>query len=283
LVAVEGNLVLDATGGSIEATAEGNVKVQATLAPGQQCTIRAEGDITCEVPRDAGGVFVLKAEGHIRVRDLGEERSVRNGVLNFERAPAHARLTLEAEGNILLRGAQPRDLDAAEFAGTLEEEMALRSVEITQQISAQIEAQVNELSRQLDDKLSRIGTNEELATSIQEKVQFGHAPRRGEAGRGAAQSRAAHAGGGEPAPQVAGMGGAARTTHAARCPKTARVAQAQAHADHRRGADVDPAHGRTGQTFSRAGRETAIGAERRQTRAIEHRACFVLGVTQSVS
>jgi hypothetical protein len=172
LGAVEGNLLLDETGGSIEATAEGNVKVQATLAPGQQCTIRAEGGITCEVPRDAGGVFVLKAEGHIRVRDLGEERNVRNGMLNFERTPAHARLMLEAEGNILLRGVQPRDLDATEFAGTLEEEMALRSVEITQQISAQIEAQVNELSRQLDDKLSRIGTNEELATSIQEKVQF---------------------------------------------------------------------------------------------------------------
>lgn len=168
---VEGNLVLDATGGSIEATAEGNIKVQATLASGQQCTIRAEGGITCEVPRDASGVFALKAEGHIRVRDLGEERSVRNGVLNFERAPTHARLTLEAEGNILLRGAQPRDFDATEFAGTLEEEMALRSVEITQEITAQIEAQVNELSRQLDDKLSRIGTSEELATSIQDKVQ----------------------------------------------------------------------------------------------------------------
>ncbi|HHY57196.1 MAG TPA: hypothetical protein GYA08_17375 [Chloroflexi bacterium] len=168
---VEGNLVLDETGGNIEATAEGNVKAQATLAPGQQCTIRAEGGITCEVPREAGGVFALKAEGHIRVRDLGEERSVRNGVLNFERAPTHARLTLEAEGNILLRGAQPRDFDATEFAGALDEEMALRSVEITQQITAQIEAQVNELSRQIDDKLARIGTNEELASSIQEKVQ----------------------------------------------------------------------------------------------------------------
>ncbi|HAJ36265.1 MAG TPA: hypothetical protein DCL15_11280 [Chloroflexi bacterium] len=168
---VEGNLVLDETGGNIEATAEGNVKVQATLAPGQQCTIRAEGGITCEVPREAGGVFMLKAEGHIRVRDLGEERNLRNGVLNFERAPAHARLTLEAEGNILLRGVQLRDFDATEFSGTLEEEMALRSVEITQQITAQIEAQVNELSRQLDDKLARIGTSEELATSIQEKVQ----------------------------------------------------------------------------------------------------------------
>lgn len=171
LGSVEGNLVLDEIGGNIEATAEGNVRVQATLAPSQQCTLRAEGSVTCEVPRDAGGVFMLKAEGHIRVRDLGEERNLRNGVLNFERAPAHARLTLEAEGNILLRGVQLRDFDTTEFAGRLEEEMALHSVEITQQITAQIEAQVNELSRQLDDKLARIGASEELATSIQEKVQ----------------------------------------------------------------------------------------------------------------
>lgn len=167
---VEGNLVLDAAGGSIDATTEGNVKVQATLAPGQHCSIRAEGSITCEAPRDAGGVFMLKAEGHIRVRDLGEERNLRNGVLNFERAPAHARLTLEAEGNILLRGVQLRDADVAEFTGALEEEMALRSLEITQQITQQIETQVNELSRQLDDRFARIG-GEELAASIQEKVQ----------------------------------------------------------------------------------------------------------------
>lgn len=168
---VEGNLVLDEAGGSIDASAEGNVRVQAALAPGQQCTIRAEGGITCEIPRDAGGVFSLTAEGRIQVRDLGEDRTAKNGVLNFEREPARARLTLQAEGNILLRGVPPRDFGGAEFAGALEEEMALRSVEITQQITAQIESQVNELSRQLDDKLARLGTNEELATSIQEKVQ----------------------------------------------------------------------------------------------------------------
>ncbi|MFO7632602.1 MAG: hypothetical protein R6W76_08690 [Caldilinea sp.] len=171
LAMVEGNLVLDETGGNIEATVEGNVKVQTALAPAQQCTIRAEGSITCEIPREVGGVFSLKADGHIRVKDLGEDRSVRSGVLNFEREPASARLTLEAEGNILLRGAQPRSFDDAEFAGSIEEEMALRSVEITQQITAQIESQVNELSRQFDDKFARLGTNEELAATIQERVQ----------------------------------------------------------------------------------------------------------------
>ncbi|HQY90212.1 hypothetical protein [Caldilinea sp.] len=168
---VEGNLVLNEIGGSIEAAAEGNVKAQALLAAGQQCSIRAEGGITCEIPRGAGGVFSLKAEGHIRVRGLGEERSMKHGVLDFEREPAHARLTLEAEGNILLQGVQPHSFTEADFAGPIAEEMAMRSVEITQQITAQIEAQVVELSRQLDDKLSRLGTNEELATSIQEKVQ----------------------------------------------------------------------------------------------------------------
>lgn len=168
---VEGNLVLDETGGSIEALAEGNVKVQTTLAPNQQCTIRAAGSITCEIPRDAGATVSLRAAGSIRVSELGEERAMRHGTLTFERAPALARLVLEAEGNILLRGATPRSFAEADIAGTIEEEMALRSVEITQQITAQIEAQVNELSRQLDDKLARISANDALATSIQEKVQ----------------------------------------------------------------------------------------------------------------
>lgn len=171
LAAVEGNLTLDESSGNIDAMVEGNAKVQTLLAEGQHCTIRAEGSITCEVPREAGGVFSLRADGNIRIKDFGDERSVRSGEVNFERQPAHAHMTLEADRNIVLRGAQPRAFDETEFTSSFEDEMAMRSVEITQQISAQIESQVNELSRQLDDKLSRLGNNEELAVKIQERVQ----------------------------------------------------------------------------------------------------------------
>jgi hypothetical protein len=168
---VQGNLVLDESSGAIDVTVEGNAKVQTMLAEGQHCTVRAEGNITCDVPHNAGGVFSLKADGAIRIRNFGDERTMRSGEVNFERQPAHARITLAADGNILLRGAQPRAFDAAEFSSTIEDEMAMRSVEIAQQISAQIESQVNELSRQLDDKLSRLGNNEEFAVTIQERVQ----------------------------------------------------------------------------------------------------------------
>lgn len=168
---VEGNLALEEVGGNIDATVEGNAKVQTALPPGQQVMVVAEGSIVCEAPQEAGGVFALKADGHIRVKGFGEERSVRSGELRFECAPATATVDLRADGNITLRSVQPRPFDEDEFAGSIEEEMALRSVEITQQISAQIESQVGELSRQLDDKLSRLGSNEELAVTIQERVQ----------------------------------------------------------------------------------------------------------------
>jgi hypothetical protein len=171
LAKVEGNLALDEADGNINATVEGNVRVQTLLPPGQQCTILAEGSIVCEVPHEAGGVFALKADGQIHVTGLGEERSARSGSLSFERQPTHSQVTLQAEGNISLRGARLRRFDEAEYASSVEEEMALRSVEITQQISAQIESQVGELSRQLEDRLSRLGSNEELAITIQERVQ----------------------------------------------------------------------------------------------------------------
>ncbi len=168
---VEGNLVLDEIGGSISAVAEGNVKAKAVLASGQECAIEAEGNIACEIPRDAGAAVALKAGGHIHVKEFGEERSARSGTLAFEKGGAEARLTLTAEGSIVVRGIRPWGMDGSEFAAGFDEEMALRSVEITQQITEQIESQVNELSRQLDDKLSRLGTNEELAVNIQERVQ----------------------------------------------------------------------------------------------------------------
>ena len=168
---VEGNLALEEVGGNVNASVEGNAKVQTTLPPGQQVMVVAEGSIVCEAPQAAGGVFALKADGNIRVKGFGDERNVRSGELRFERTPAEATVDLQAEGNITLRGVQLRPFEETEFAGSIEEEMALRSVEITQQISAQIESQVGELSRQLDDKLSRLGSNEELAVTIQERVQ----------------------------------------------------------------------------------------------------------------
>jgi ElaB/YqjD/DUF883 family membrane-anchored ribosome-binding protein len=166
---VEGNLVLEATGGSIEARRRATSRCRRRWRPVSSADPR-RGGITCEVPRDAGGVFRSRRRAHPRARPGGGAQRAQRRAQLRARAGA-ARLTLEAEGNIMLRGAQPHDFDPAEFSGTLEEEMALRQSRSPQQITRQIETQVNELSRQLDDKLSRMGTSEELATSIQDKVQ----------------------------------------------------------------------------------------------------------------
>lgn len=168
---VEGSLSLEEIGGDIQVQVEGSARVRTPLAPGQQCTVQAEGSILCEVPRDVGATFSLKADGAIRVSDLGENRRVVAGELIFEREPAHARLTLVAEGSIHLRGVQLRPIDEKEFAGAIEEELTLRTVELTQQISEQIEAQVRELAKQLDSRLAQLNVDETLAASIQERIQ----------------------------------------------------------------------------------------------------------------
>ncbi|BAL99017.1 MULTISPECIES: SHOCT-like domain-containing protein [Caldilinea] len=168
---IEGNLGLEEIGGDIQARVEGSARVRTPLAPGQQCIVQAEGNILCEVPRDVGAVFSLKAEGTIRVTDLGENHKVVAGEIVFEREPAQARLTLMAEGNIHLRGVQLRPIDEKEFVSTIEEELTLRAAELTQQISEQIEAQVHELARQLDSRLAQLNVDETLSVSIQERIQ----------------------------------------------------------------------------------------------------------------
>ncbi|MCS6825844.1 MAG: hypothetical protein NZ553_04435 [Caldilinea sp.] len=168
---VEGSLNLEEIGGDIQVSVEGSARVRTSLAPGQQCTVQAEGSIFCEVPRDVGAVFSLKADGAIRVSDLGQNRKVVAGELVFEREPAHARLTLVAEGSIHLRGVQFRPIDEREFVSPLEEGLTLRTAELTQQIAAQIEAQVNELARQLDSRLAQLNVDDALSASIQERVQ----------------------------------------------------------------------------------------------------------------
>ena len=72
LGSIDGDLVISEVAGSIHATVDGDVKLQLNPLPGQSFVVAADGDIVCEVPTDVSAVVRLRADGDLRVRNLGD-------------------------------------------------------------------------------------------------------------------------------------------------------------------------------------------------------------------
>jgi hypothetical protein len=174
LSAVNGNLNVSEIVGNVQANADGNADLSLNLAEGQHVQVTADGNINCRIQPDAGVVVRLKAEGSIRVKNLGEQRRSEDDCLEFVLGNGGAVLDLNADGDILLMGGEVRSFGAGVFDGgvseEMSEEMARRAAELGQQIALQVESQVSVLTRELEEKLSRMGDNEEMANKIQDRV-----------------------------------------------------------------------------------------------------------------
>jgi hypothetical protein len=172
---VEGNLLLDESRRAASTRrAEGNVRVQADAGPWPAVhDSRRRGHHLRESRATPAASSVLTAEGRIqRARPGRGTQRASNGVLNFERDTGARPADASGGGQhpaARRAPARPRRGRVRRRAGG--GDGAALGRDHPADHARRSRAQVNELSRQLDDKLARLGTNEELATSIQEKVQ----------------------------------------------------------------------------------------------------------------
>jgi hypothetical protein len=170
---VEGNLVVSEVVGNVQAATDGNAELSLNLAAGQHVQVTADGNINCRIQPDAGVVVRLEADGGIRVKNLGEPRRAEDTCLEFVLGDGGAILDLRADGDILLIGTDMPSFGAGFDAGVnqeMSEEMGRRAAELGQQIAQQVESQVTVLTRELEEKLSKMGDNEEVANKIQDRV-----------------------------------------------------------------------------------------------------------------
>ncbi len=171
LGSIDGGLVISEVAGSIHATVDGDVKLQLNPLPGQSCVVTADGDIVCEVPTDVSAVVRLRADGDLRVRNLGDAPA-RGDDVTLQLGAGEARIDLRADGDLLLKGVDRRILDPGiGIVIDIDEETRRRTLEATQQITAQIEGQVSTLSRQLEAKIAQMSENPETASRIQDGIQ----------------------------------------------------------------------------------------------------------------
>jgi hypothetical protein len=172
---VDGNLNVSEIVGNVQASVDGNADLSLNLAEGQHVQVTADGNISCRIQPDAGAVVRLKADGTIRVKNLGEQRRSEDDCLEFVLGNGGAVLDLSADGDVLLMGGEVRSFGAGAVFDSgvseeMSEEMARRAAELGQQIAQQVESQVSVLTRELEEKLARMGDNEEMANKIQDRI-----------------------------------------------------------------------------------------------------------------
>ena len=178
VTSVQGSLTIHGVGdelsvsdvsGDLSANVGSDVDVRVAIAPGQKYTIRAGGDVECRFQNDASASVNITAGGEILVRNMDGAAQKLSHKAAFVIGEGEAAVDIRAGGEVSIRGVDITELKEpfADFGS----DFGMRAADIAQQVVTQIEAQVGNLSRQLDEKLSTIGPNEEIAAKIQEKIQ----------------------------------------------------------------------------------------------------------------
>ncbi len=170
---VGGDLTLSEIDGNVQGRAGGDATMQLALQPDCAYRVNAGGDITCRIQSDASATVHLTSGGKVLVKRLPAPQTKTKGNYEFVLGAGEASLNLTAGGSIVLTGHGAHEYGNFDVDVDVEigREFAERAGEVAQQVSDQIEAHMELLARQLDEKLAQLGTGDEIAARVQQKVQ----------------------------------------------------------------------------------------------------------------
>jgi hypothetical protein len=170
-----GDTKCEVEGGHVWVNAGGNAKVTVTdLPPDGEIRIEAGGDAVCRIPVDAGAKFQAEAGGEILLKGLNTAKRRMEGEVSLTLGSGEATIHMNAGGNVILAANADGDSQAEasmEFEFNWSDEMAARAGDMTQQFTEQLEAQLENVSRQLEERMAQLANGEELAARVQQKVQ----------------------------------------------------------------------------------------------------------------
>jgi hypothetical protein len=175
-----GNLNVTRIAGSVQAHAGGNARLQLAMPPDAEHRINAGGNLSCRIPPDASVRVHLSSDAKLSVAHLPVTQNLsRRGNGEFTLGAGNASLELRAGGHLSLSGDVGPEPGVHHHQGEytvnidldVVREMAERASEATQQVVEQMEQQMEALARQLDERLAHLGSSDEIAARVQQKVQ----------------------------------------------------------------------------------------------------------------
>ena len=167
--------------GEVRTHAQGNVYLRLNAMHGVDYQIHSEGNVQCYVPEDASLKLVLSSRGEMIKIRLGEEAStVHQAHYELTVNGGATSLMISSGGSIYLLSRKPEwgEEDEAAFETDLGYDPEEFSRQIAQQVKAQIQAQMEMVTGQLNEEMSRIterigetGLSPEETNLIMEQVR----------------------------------------------------------------------------------------------------------------
>ncbi len=148
---VDGNLVVEGLRGGLKTgKVKGNVRLEASFAPGLEYEVNTNGNLRVRIPAGTGLHLSLRADGGVRstIPDLNLER--KDGEMSGVLGDGAARLTAEVRGHILLEPAEVVEPGAERFDFIADIEG------LGAQIEASIAAAMADIEARLAESLGRI-------------------------------------------------------------------------------------------------------------------------------
>jgi len=153
---VDGNLELRNLAGNLSTKAEGNARISLSQMPGDHYQIQAAGNLYIDLPEDASVRLQLSCEGKIRIRFPGQAKSLVDESYELVLGDGRAILNARAAGNIYLSSQEPQREDFGEREPDMDADYARISEDIGRQVEVQIAAQMEAMTRQLNDQMERL-------------------------------------------------------------------------------------------------------------------------------
>jgi hypothetical protein len=159
---VRGNLTLSDVSGNASAKVNGNATLNFDPAPGEEYDFTADGNLLCNLPSDASVAVNIIRASQVTVNFPGVERKESGDEpIEFSLGDGDAALKLAADGNIYIGSQTPSwdtfdhfNFDFGDKFAQIGEKFEGLGEDFANQISQQIEAQMEMVGNQIDTQLS---------------------------------------------------------------------------------------------------------------------------------
>ena len=162
-IEVGDDLEIHGSEGSVYATAADNVSVRLAPRAGNVYNVRAGKNLDVRFAANASANVKLEAGEEVRTRGL-EIPAVEGKSASFQLGDGGAEVVLAAGKRLDVRGAEA--WVSEDFSFDIGPEVGARMAEFAQQM----EEQVNNVARQVEEKINAMGGSEEVANRIQERI-----------------------------------------------------------------------------------------------------------------
>lgn len=176
---VGGNAEVRDVEGSLRVRAHGNAWVRLSGLEGEAYEIRAHGNAMCRIPGDADVTLNLSSGAqNIRLKLPGGSQDVRQAHLETTLGSGTILMEVFAGGNLSLSADEDADLEGEAGGIPGDEDFGPLEQDFTRQIETQIEAQVESMTRRINEQLSRLnehmgrlGLSDEEAEDIMQQAR----------------------------------------------------------------------------------------------------------------